>query len=132
MWNREFLYKNSNERTSEVGKCFQQDVYVLISLMFLGVFWLDFQKSSFSGWCSGAAYQLGRITSSSKTKFTSKVILYTHLCDKFYKSVMWYVVTEEYKSRSVRIEDCWVCTIPHNNLVFSKITLFFKMIHPHC
>lgn len=38
--------------------------------------------------CSGAAYQPGRITISSKTKFTSKVIHYVHLCDKFYKSVM--------------------------------------------
>jgi hypothetical protein len=38
--------------------------------------------------CSGAAYQSGRITNSSKTKFTSKVIHYTYLCDKFYKSVV--------------------------------------------
>jgi hypothetical protein len=34
--------------------------------------------------CSGAAHLSGRITNSSKTKFTNK---YTHLCDKFYKSV---------------------------------------------
>jgi hypothetical protein len=63
MWNGEFLYKNSNKRTSEVGKCFQQDVYVLISLMLLSRCVLTgLQKSIFSGRCSGAAYQSVRIT----------------------------------------------------------------------
>lgn len=117
-------------KTSEVGKYFTQDIYVLVSLMLFSRCVLTglskiqplrqenilirnilsrrhsvinfsirkimeeseiCQRSHHSCdglLCSGAAYQSGRITNSSKTKFTSKVIHYTHVCDKFYKSVM--------------------------------------------